>query len=120
MKIVAAASLIMMMTSAVLADPRDDLAERRRLTIEAAKATDAARPKELQRITIKEFLGLFTASEQSTLLSSIDPKVRLLLLTATANVRLSDPEVVDGVNYLATVGIINNSRVADILSRKMP
>ncbi len=77
-----------------------------------------------------EFMALFTPAEQAAIVGSSDPQVKLFTLMAAGvgTVQLSNPEVVAGVNYLATPatatppgpGLIAPARVAAILAGQAP
>jgi len=72
--------------------------------------------------TFLEFMGLLTADEQSALVSSSDPQIRIFILMAAGSVQLqlSDPRVVAGVAYAESVGIFTGDRVTQILSGQPP
>jgi len=72
--------------------------------------------------TFLEFMGLLTADEQSALVSSSDPQIRIFILMAAGSVQLqlTDPRVVAGVAYAESVGIFTGDRVTQILSGQPP
>lgn len=81
-------------------------------------------------LSFPQFMALFTAAEQAAIVSATDTQTRLFLLMATGAgaLQLTNPEVVAGVNYLATTsastppgpGLIASSRVAQILAGQAP
>lgn len=73
-------------------------------------------------LTFLQFMALFSSAEQGAIVSSTDTQVKLFLLMATGAgaLDLGNPEVVSGVNYLASLGLIAAARVAVILSGAPP
>ena len=81
-------------------------------------------------LTFLQFMALFTAAEQDAIVASTDTQTRLFLLMATGAgvIALANPEVITGVNYLATLpgasppgpGLIASSRPAQILAGQAP
>ena len=72
--------------------------------------------------TFLQFMALFTPSEQAGVVGSADPQVKLFtLMGAGAGVlQLNNPEVMAGVNYLASTGVITTARAAAILAGTPP
>jgi hypothetical protein len=72
--------------------------------------------------TFLQFIALFSPTEQAALVNSTDPQVKLFnLMAAGAGViQLNNAEVIQGVNYVASVGIIANTRVTAILAGQAP
>ena len=73
-------------------------------------------------LSFLQFMALFTSAEQAAVVNSTDTQVRLFLLMATGAgaLDLGNPEVVAGVNYLASLNLIAAARVAAILSGAPP
>lgn len=81
-------------------------------------------------LTFLQFMALFTANEQAAIVASNDTQTKLFLLMATGagTVTLNNPEVIAGVNYLATSatatppgpGLITSARAAQILANQAP
>lgn len=69
-------------------------------------------------LSFLQFMALFTPTEQAAIVTSTDTQVRLFLLMATGDgqIDLTNPEVIGGVNYLASLGLIGPARVATILA----
>ena len=69
-------------------------------------------------LSFLQFMALFTGAEQGSIVSAPNAQVKLFLLMATGAgaLDLSNPEVVAGVNYLASLNLIAAARVATILS----
>jgi hypothetical protein len=67
-------------------------------------------------------MALFAAAEQAAIVGSGDAQVRLFILMATGGgaLDLTNPEVVGGVNYLASLGLIAVARVSRILTGAPP
>lgn len=68
------------------------------------------------------FMNLFTKDEQLAISSSDDDQFKLFRLMATGAgiIDMGSQYTSDGVNYMATIGIIKKSRVAEILSMTPP
>jgi len=66
----------------------------------------------------REFKNKFTLSEQDAILSSTDPQVkRIWLDLVTASViDIEDEDTISGVMYLVTIGLLTESRKAEILT----
>jgi hypothetical protein len=75
-----------------------------------------------QTYTFLQFLSLFTPTEQAALVNSTDPQVKLfnLMAAGAGGMQLNNAEVVQGVNYVASVGIIANTRITAILAGQAP
>lgn len=73
-------------------------------------------------MTFLQFMALFSSAEQGAIVSSTDAQVKLFLLMATGAgaLDLGNPEVVAGVDYLASLNLIAVARVATILSGAPP
>jgi hypothetical protein len=69
-----------------------------------------------------EFMDLFSTSEQTAIMNSTDPRVRLFCLMASGAgaLQLTNSDVISGVNYLAISGAIASARVAAILAGQAP
>ena len=66
----------------------------------------------------REFKNKFTLSEQDAILSSTDPQVkRIWLDLVTASViDIEDEDTISGVTYLVAIGLLTESRKAEILT----
>lgn len=75
-----------------------------------------APPREMQ-LTKLQFLRLFTTAERIAIRASSDPVIVdfLQLLDLAQDVRLDDPDTVQGVHYLESEGLIAAGRAAEIL-----
>jgi len=73
-------------------------------------------PRELQ-LTKLQFLRLFTTGERIAIRASTDPVIVdfMQLLDLAQDVRLDDPDTVQGVHYLESEGLIAAGRAAEIL-----
>jgi hypothetical protein len=81
-------------------------------------------------LTFLQFMALFTAPEQAEIVNSADTKTRLFVLMATGSggIQLSNPEVVAGINYLATAttstppgpGLLTPARAAQVIAGIAP
>ncbi len=73
-------------------------------------------------LSFLQFVALFTETEQAAVVASSDAQVKLFLLMAAGAswIDLINPEVVNGVNYLASLGLITSARAAVILSGAAP
>ena len=69
-------------------------------------------------LTKLNFLNRFTMSERVTIRASSDPVVKdiMNLLEVADYVDVTDPNTVQGVGYLSAVGLIQSSRIAEILA----
>ena len=89
-----------------------------------------APPATIATLTFLQFMALFTEAEQAAIVTSTDTQVKLFTIMAAGSggVLLSNPEVAQGVEYLATAtsatppgpGLIAASRVAQILANQTP
>ncbi|MBC7271843.1 MAG: hypothetical protein H5T76_24570 [Streptomyces sp.] len=81
-------------------------------------------PDKALTLTRQEFLDLFTTQEQAAIMQAqgSDPLIAawLLRLQVVAEVILSDPRTVDGVQALADGGLLAQERVADVLAGVRP
>src|SRR5262249_2007044 len=77
---------------------------------------------ETSGLTFLQFMALFTSIEQVGIANTTDTQARLFVMMATGagSIDLTNPEVVGGVNYLASINLISPSRVATILSGAQP
>jgi hypothetical protein len=76
------------------------------------------------------FMALFTSAEQAAIMTSTDAQTRIFVAMAggSARISLASPEVIAGVNYLATSttatppgpGLIAATRPAQILANQPP
>lgn len=73
-------------------------------------------PRELQ-LTKLQFLRLFTTGERIAIRASSDPVIVdfLQLLDLAQDVRLDDPDTIQGLHYLEAEGLIAPGRAAEIL-----
>ena len=73
-------------------------------------------------LSFLQFMALFTSAEQAAIVGSTDTQVKLFLLMATGAgaLDLTNPEVVGGVDYLASINLIAAARAAAILSGAPP
>ena len=89
----------------------------------AAGNTPAPAPAApLPTLTFLQFMALFTQTEQEALVSSADTQTKLFIIMASGagQIDLTNTEVVQGVNYVASIGIIQSSRVSQILAGQSP
>jgi hypothetical protein len=73
-------------------------------------------------LTFLQFMALFSSAEQTAIVGSTDPQVKLFLLMASGagTISLPNSEVAAGVGYLASVGLIGATRPAQILADQAP
>jgi hypothetical protein len=73
-------------------------------------------------ITFLQFMALFTPAEQAALIGSNDTTTKIFVAMATGSggMQLSNPEVIGGVNYVASIGIITTQRAAQVLAGQAP
>ncbi len=73
-------------------------------------------------LTFLQFMALFAPSEQAAIVASADPQVRLFTLMAAGAgaLQLNNSEVVAGVNYLVTAGILTSARASAVLAGSAP
>jgi len=73
-------------------------------------------------LTFLQFMDLFTSAEQTALVSETDTQTKLFIMMATGagGIQLGNPEVIQGVNYVASIGIITTARAAQILAGQAP
>lgn len=73
-------------------------------------------------VSFISFMNLFTKDEQLAIASSDDDQFKLFRMMATGAgiIDMGSQYTVDGVNYMAAIGIIKESRVAEILSMTPP
>jgi hypothetical protein len=81
-------------------------------------------------LSFLQFMALFTSAEQDAIVNSADTQTKLFMMMATGSggLQLTNPEVVGGVNYLASTstvtppgpGLITAARAAQILAGQAP
>jgi hypothetical protein len=73
-------------------------------------------------LTFLQFIALFAASEQAAIVASTDVQIKLFVMMATGSggLQLTNPEVISGVNYLASSGVITAARATAILAGQSP
>ena len=73
-------------------------------------------------LTFLQFMALFTTAEQDAIVNSGDTQTKLFLLMATGagTITLDNPEVIDGLGYLASQGLITPARAVQILANEGP
>jgi len=72
-------------------------------------------------ITFRQFMALFTTTEQTAIVSSTDTQTRLFLLSASSgSVNLSDPLVTTDLNYLVSIALLTAPRVLQVLANLPP
>lgn len=73
-------------------------------------------------LTFLQFMALLTPSERAAFVSSDDPGIKLFVLMAAGSggMQLDNPQVVEGVNYATTKGILTSDRAAQILAGTSP
>ena len=71
-------------------------------------------------LTFLQFMGLFTQVEQAAIIGSADVSVKTFTLMAASSpsLDLTNAQVVTGIDYLASISLIQPARVADILAGK--
>lgn len=79
-------------------------------------------PKPNKQFTFLQFMALFTPTEQDAIITSTDMQVRLFLVMATGAgpIDLDNPEVMQGIQYLASLGLLTSDRAAAILGASNP
>lgn len=77
-----------------------------------------APPAEPPTLSVKQFRDLFTGDELAAIAASDIAGVRLLLLklTTRSDVPMGHPDVIGGLAYLVSVGLLTEERKASILS----
>jgi hypothetical protein len=75
-----------------------------------------------QQLSFLEFMSLFTENEQAAIIASADVKVKMMIIRAAGAtyINMDNPEINVGVNYLASLGLVETSRVATILAGEKP
>ncbi len=76
-----------------------------------------------QGLTFLQFMALFAPAEQAAIVASADAQVKLFTLMASGAsgaISLTNPEVVAGVGYLASIGLVTAARAAAILTGAAP
>lgn len=76
----------------------------------------------LTPLTFLAFLGLFTSDEQTAIVSSDDPQIRLFCLMAAgaSGVDLSDARTVAGTKQLEALKLIGKGRAKQVLAAQAP
>ncbi len=79
-------------------------------------------PAVVPSFTFLQFMALFAASEQAAIVASSDTQIKLFTLMAAGagSLQLNNAEVIAGVNYLATAGVITSARATAILAGQAP
>ncbi|SEE59346.1 hypothetical protein SAMN05519104_6657 [Rhizobiales bacterium GAS188] len=74
------------------------------------------------KLPFLQFMALFTASEQTAIVSSSDPKIKIwaLMASGAGEVGLSDAPTVAGLAYAVSIGLLTSSRQAQILAGTPP
>lgn len=77
-----------------------------------------------------QFMGLFTSAEQDAIFAATDTQTKIFITMAAGSggLQLTNPQVISGVNYLATPtsatppgpGLITSARAAAILAGEAP
>jgi hypothetical protein len=90
--------------------------------IEGMAPADYAPPAPPTIFTFQQFMALFTSAEQEAVVNSTDVQVKLFILSWTGSngFTLNNAEVVNGVNYLASSGVITAARATTILAGQAP
>ena len=75
-------------------------------------------PSSRVRLTRYEFRSRFTAAEKVAMYDSTDTMIRVFLddIQAAENINVSEQDTIDGVNYLASNGLIAAGRASEILA----
>lgn len=83
-----------------------------------AQVAGAPAPSPAGTLDFLAFMALFTAAEQTAIVNATDPKIKLFCLMASGagEVQLGNAEVVTGINYLETAGILTAGRAAQVLA----
>jgi hypothetical protein len=69
-------------------------------------------------LTHKQFLDLFTYAELIAFKASTDPVVEILLWKEeqAEEIRLDDPEIINGLNYMVATSLLTQERLDEILA----
>ncbi|MDE3176679.1 MAG: hypothetical protein KGM15_11315 [Pseudomonadota bacterium] len=88
----------------------------------AFAATTAPPQYQITGLTFLQFFGLFTNAERAAIVNASDTQTRLFVLMASGagEVDLGNTEVINGVNYLASIGLITSARASTILTGAPP
>lgn len=72
--------------------------------------------------TFLQFMALFTQAEQAAVIGSTDVNVKIFTTMAAGSggLLLDNPDVVTGIDYLESVGLITSDRAAQILAGDTP
>lgn len=75
-------------------------------------------PEEIYRISVLDFRKRFTQAEKIAIHSSTDPIVQVFIadLSAASFVDFRDPDLSDGMDYIAYLGFITEMRKVEILA----
>ncbi len=79
-------------------------------------------PPPVVTYTFLQFMALFTPAEQTAFMNSADPQVKLFCMMAAGSggLQMSNAEVVAGINYAVTVGILTQARATAVLAGQAP
>lgn len=79
-------------------------------------------PPATPAVTIQDFRQRFTDAELLSVLSSTDAQVRLLLLKLQTRqeIELTDPQVLQGMGYLVSLGLLTKERANHIIGTDVP
>ena len=84
--------------------------------------TPPAAPPPPTLLTFLAFMALFTADEQAAIVNSTDTQVKLFVIMASGagTIDLTNAEVIQGVDYLASTNVITSAEATRILSGVAP
>ncbi|MCJ2085493.1 hypothetical protein MKK88_05725 [Methylobacterium sp. E-005] len=101
-------------TGALVPLTADEITQRQKDADAAANAVTAAS----MRLDFLTFMTLFTTAEQTAIVNSADPRVRLFSLMAAGAqyVDLTDPRVVSGTQLLESLGLVVKGRATQVLA----
>lgn len=73
-------------------------------------------------LTFLQFMALFTAAELVAIVASSDPQVKLFVIMAAGagTIDLTNAEVIQGVEYLASTSVIASAEASRILAGISP
>lgn len=79
-------------------------------------------PATQQPLSFSGFMDLFTDKEQTAIVDSTDPKVKLLLLMAASasSLSLDDARVSTGLDHFVSLGLLTTARKVAILNGQQP
>ena len=86
--------------------------------IETYATTAAPAPE----FTAEQFLQLFTAPEREAIEASTDPTLKdfIIQLEAAGSFTLANSQIVQGVGYIASLGLLTSARASQILNGTPP